>query len=47
MSVVNSIAQDKQGFMWFATQDGLNRYDGKNFRIYKHDPDDHTSLAAN
>ena len=47
MSVVNSIAQDKQGFMWFATQDGLNRYDGKNFRIYKHDPDNPASLAAN
>ena len=47
MSVVNSIAQDKQGFMWFATQDGLNRYDGKSFRIFKHDPDDPTSLAAN
>ncbi len=47
MSVVNSIAQDRQGFVWFATQDGLNRYDGKNFRIYKHDPDNSTSLAAN
>lgn len=47
ISVVNSIAQDKQGFMWFATQDGLNRYDGINFRIYKHDPDDPMSLAAN
>jgi ligand-binding sensor domain-containing protein/signal transduction histidine kinase/DNA-binding response OmpR family regulator len=30
-----SITQDKQGFMWFATESGLNRFDGKEFRIYK------------
>jgi hypothetical protein len=47
MSVINSIAQDKQGFMWFVTQDGLNRYDGKKFRIYKHDPDDPDCLVNN
>ena len=28
--------QDRQGFMWFGTQDGLNRYDGYEFRIYRH-----------
>ncbi len=39
MSVVNAIAQDRQGFLWFATQDGLNRYDGYKFRIFKHDPE--------
>ena len=32
---VISITQDKQGFMWFATESGLNRFDGKEFRIYK------------
>lgn len=31
---VFSIAQDANGFMWFATQDGLNRYDGKEFKVY-------------
>jgi len=32
---VVSIAQDSSGFLWFATQDGLNKYDGSNFRIYE------------
>jgi PAS domain S-box-containing protein len=32
------ITQDSQGFMWFATWDGLNRYDGYEFRVYKQDP---------
>ncbi|NIM96438.1 MAG: response regulator [Anaerolineales bacterium] len=46
-SVVTSILQDSQGFMWFGTQDGLNRYDGYEFKIYKHDPDDPNSLSDN
>ncbi len=29
-----AISQDKCGFMWFGTQDGLNRYDGREFKIY-------------
>jgi hypothetical protein len=32
------IVQDDQGFMWFATQYGLNRFDGYNFKIFVHDP---------
>ena len=35
-SVVDHILQDDQGFMWFGTQDGLNRYDGYEFKIYGH-----------
>lgn len=35
MSVVQAIAQDHRGFLWFGTQDGLNRYDGYQFKIYK------------
>lgn len=35
-SVVLDILQDRQGFMWFATQDGLNRYDGYNFKVFKY-----------
>ena len=34
-NTVNTILQDKQGFMWFGTQDALNRYDGLSFRIFK------------
>lgn len=34
-NMVYAILQDKQGFMWFATQDGLNRYDGNSFKVYK------------
>src|SRR5579872_6502770 len=34
-SSVYSIYQDKKGFMWFGTADGLNRYDGQNIRVYK------------
>src|SRR5699024_1314435 len=32
---VMSIIQDKKGFMWFATWDGLNRFDGRHFKVYK------------
>ncbi len=32
-----AILQDKDGFMWFGTEDGLNRYDGYTFTIYKWD----------
>jgi hypothetical protein len=44
---IRGIAQDNHGFMWFATSGGLNRYDGAGFRIYRHDPDDPSSLSRN
>ena len=44
-SVVQVILQDSRGFMWFGTQDGLNRYDGYGFMVYKHDPEDPNSLS--
>lgn len=44
-AVANDIFQDKQGFMWFATQEGLNKYDGYTFTIYKNDPNDSSSIA--
>ena len=44
-SAVNGILQDHKGFMWFATEDGLNKYDGYSFTIFRHDPEDPTSLG--
>ncbi len=46
-SSVNCIYQDRQGFMWFGTNDGLNRYDGYNFVIFKHDSKNPNSLSNN
>ena len=46
-SDVKSILKDRLGYMWFATDDGLNRYDGYNFIIYRHDPKDSHSLKSN
>ena len=37
--------QDRYGFMWFATLDGLNRYDGYKFTVYRHDPQIKTSIT--
>ena len=34
-NTVYQILQDRKGFMWFGTKDGLNRYDGLSFRVYK------------
>ncbi len=45
-SNVKCIIKDHEGFMWFATDDGLNRYDGYNFVVYRHDPLNKHSLAA-
>lgn len=44
---VTCIFQDSKGFMWFGTQDGLNRFDGYDFTIYYHDPQDLNSLSNN
>jgi ligand-binding sensor domain-containing protein/signal transduction histidine kinase len=42
-----SIAQDRQGFLWIGTEDGLNRYDGAGFTVYRNNVEDSTSLPAN
>ncbi|MEO8210561.1 MAG: two-component regulator propeller domain-containing protein, partial [bacterium] len=44
-SVVYSILQDSQGFMWFGTEEGLNRFDGNNFRIYINNRTDIKSIV--
>jgi len=46
-STVEAIEQDSVGYMWFGTNDGLNRYDGLNFKIYKHSPTDPHSISDN
>jgi len=45
-STVSCILQDSKGFMWFGTQDGLNKYDGYTFTIYQHDPDNPESITS-
>lgn len=46
-SNVYGIVQDYVGFIWIATADGLNRYDGTSFKVYKRIPSDKTSLSDN
>ncbi len=46
-SLINSIYQDKRNFLWIATEDGLNKYDGVKFTIYKNKSGDSTSLKNN
>lgn len=43
---VSFITQDSRGLMWFATGDGLNKYDGYNFVVYHHDTDDPHSIGS-
>ena len=43
----SSVVQDDQGFMWFATKNGLAKYDGAEFTVYKHEPDNPNSLSNN
>jgi ligand-binding sensor domain-containing protein/signal transduction histidine kinase/DNA-binding response OmpR family regulator len=46
----NSVAcslQDKNGFLWFGTINGLNRFDGYSFKIFRHNPEDSTSIGSN
>jgi signal transduction histidine kinase/ligand-binding sensor domain-containing protein len=42
---VNAVIQDKKGFMWFGTENGLNRYDGYTVTEYRNIPGDTTSLS--
>ena len=43
---VSQIVQDDQGFMWFGSQYGLNRYDGYKFKLFKHEPGRTNSLSG-
>jgi len=44
---INAVLQTRDGYLWMATKDGLDRFDGKAFRIFKHNPADSTSLPEN
>ncbi|MBO9658163.1 MAG: hypothetical protein J7527_05000 [Chitinophagaceae bacterium] len=44
---ISGICQDKDGFLWFGTLDGICRYDGRGFRIFRYRPNDSTSFSAN
>ena len=44
-NAVFAMEKDRQGFMWFGTKDGLNRYDGREFVAFQHDPFDSTTIS--
>ena len=46
-SAVNCLLQDRRGFLWIGTQDGLNRYDGRQFTVLNGEPHDPESLSDN
>ena len=46
-SSVVCILKDRYGFMWFGTQDGLNKYDGYKFKVYRNNPADKKSIPNN
>lgn len=45
--MVYDIIQDKEGFIWVATKDGLNRYDGYSFKVLTNEPNNNKSLSSN
>ena len=44
--LINDICQDQYGYMWIATENGLNKFDGYRFTSYLHHPDDSTTLGS-
>jgi signal transduction histidine kinase/ligand-binding sensor domain-containing protein/DNA-binding response OmpR family regulator len=44
---ITAVAQTKDGYLWVGTTDGLNRFDGYNFKVYQNDPQDSSSLGDN
>jgi signal transduction histidine kinase/ligand-binding sensor domain-containing protein/DNA-binding response OmpR family regulator len=46
-SMITCIAQDRLGYLWFGTYDGLNRFDGYEFKVYRHRREQPNSLSSN
>lgn len=46
-NTITSITQDSLGFMWIATNDGICKYDGLNFRIFRYEPNSNNSIYDN
>ncbi len=44
---INCLLEDRLGFMWFGTEDGLNRFDGYDVKIYRHQTNDKKSISGN
>ena len=44
-SSANAMIEDRQGFIWIGTQDGLHRFDGYSFQVFKHEPSNINSLS--
>ena len=44
---INSMLQDRSGFMWFGTQDGLARYDGHDFEVFRNDDENQAAISDN
>lgn len=45
--MINDLVEDSLGYLWVATKDGLNRYDGSGFKVFRHNPLDSTSVSDN
>lgn len=46
-NMITGCVQDKHGYVWIGTRDGLNRFDGYTFKVFRHDPDEEKSIGNN
>ena len=43
---IHCLIQDRKGFIWIGTPEGLHRYDGQKFKVFRHSPEDPNSLGS-